>query len=31
MSAAARDEARALNFFKRLWQYDQLVFDASAG
>jgi hypothetical protein len=31
MSAAARDEARSLNFFKRLWQYDQVVFDASAG
>jgi SAM-dependent methyltransferase len=30
-SAADRDEARALNFFKRLWQYDQVVFDASAG
>jgi SAM-dependent methyltransferase len=30
-SAADRDEARALNFCKRLWQYDQVVFDASAG
>jgi hypothetical protein len=30
-SAADRDEARALNFFKRLWQYDQVIFDASAG
>jgi SAM-dependent methyltransferase len=29
--SADRDEARALNFFKRLWQYDQVVFDASAG
>jgi len=28
---ADRDEQRALNFFKRLWQYDQVVFDASAG
>ena len=31
MSAADRDEKRALNFFKRLWQYDQVVFDASPG
>jgi hypothetical protein len=23
------DERRALNFFERLWQYDQVVFDAS--
>lgn len=23
------DEGRALNFFERLWQYDQVVFDAS--
>jgi hypothetical protein len=23
------DERRALNFFERLWQYDQIVFDAS--
>ena len=22
-------ERRALNFFERLWQYDQIVFDAS--
>jgi SAM-dependent methyltransferase len=28
-NAADRDEERALNFFKRLWQYDQVVFDAS--
>ena len=28
---ADRDEQRALNFFKRLWQYDQVVFDALAG
>lgn len=28
--AADRDAERALNFFKRLWQYDQVVFDASA-
>jgi SAM-dependent methyltransferase len=25
------DERRALNFFERLWQYDQIVFDASRG
>ncbi len=31
MSAADRDDERALNFFERLWQYDQVVFDASAG
>jgi len=24
------DERRALNFFERLWQYDQVVFDASS-
>jgi hypothetical protein len=24
-------ERRALNFFERLWQYDQIVFDASTG
>ena len=29
--AVDRDDERALNFFKRLWQYDQVVFDASAG
>jgi hypothetical protein len=23
------DERRALGFFERLWQYDQVVFDAS--
>ena len=23
------DERRALRFFERLWQYDQVVFDAS--
>jgi len=23
-------ERRGLNFFERLWQYDQIVFDASA-
>ncbi len=25
------DERRAVSFFERLWQYDQIVFDASAG
>jgi len=25
------DEARLLEFFHRLWQYDQIVFDASGG
>jgi hypothetical protein len=25
----ADDERRALSFFERLWEYDQIVFDAS--
>ena len=29
VSAGDRDEGRALSFFERLWQYDQVVFDAS--
>lgn len=29
VAAGDRDEGRALGFFKRLWQYDQVVFDAS--
>ncbi len=34
LGAAARDandERRALDFFERLWRYDQVVFDASRG
>ena len=27
----ADDERRAVGFFERLWQYDQVVFDASGG
>jgi SAM-dependent methyltransferase len=30
VGAGDRDEARSLGFFRRLWQYDQIVFDASA-
>jgi len=26
---AGKDERRALSFFERLWNYDQVVFDAS--
>jgi len=29
VSGGDRDEQRAVNFFTRLWQYDQVVFDAS--
>ena len=29
VGADDRDERRALDFFRRLWQYDQVVFDAS--
>jgi SAM-dependent methyltransferase len=30
VGAGDRDEERALGFFQRLWQYDHVVFDASA-
>jgi SAM-dependent methyltransferase len=29
VGAGGREEGRALRFFERLWQYDQIVFDAS--
>jgi SAM-dependent methyltransferase len=29
VTAVRADEGRALDFFRRLWQYDQVVFDAS--
>jgi len=29
IAQTARDEARSLEFFQQLWQYDQIVFDAS--
>jgi hypothetical protein len=29
VSGGDREEGRAVNFFRRLWQYDQVVFDAS--
>jgi len=30
MAAPVRDEAHARGFFEQLWQYDQIVFDATA-
>jgi hypothetical protein len=29
ISGSGGEEARALEFFEQLWQYDQIVFDAS--